>query len=441
MSSALAIASVTHVLKERINDGLINFDVATIVSSNVSVTALPPDRIDTENEASQLNLFMYLATANPGWRNHQLPSHNSRGERTSNPFLALDLHYLLTAYGAEELHHDILLGLGMQLMHETPVLHRQFIRRVLNPQGPGAEALSTELTALSTSELAEQIELIKISPETLNTEEISRLWTAFGAKYRPHAAYTATVVLIESRHPTKSTLPVRQRKLYVRPFHRPTIEKIRSQKAHDLPINENQKILPGYRLVLDGLQLKGETSKVVMGGTVVEAANMHLISDQQFIFSIPNTVKAGIQSVQIVHEIPMGDPPLPHQGVSSNVEAFVLSPTITAPIQVTPVSGAGVERRTVDLTFQVQPAIREDQRFVLLLNEIGVVPPAQAAAYSFEIPARTLSDPPGPTTNFTKRIAELKAGSYVVRIQVDGAESPLEASGANGYDLPSLEIA
>ena len=90
----------------------------------------------------------------------------ARRTRRSNP-LALNLHYLLTAYGALELHSEILLGYGMQLLHETPVLTRQGVRTALAPPTPVAShsGLPPELQALFTSELAEQVEQITISPE------------------------------------------------------------------------------------------------------------------------------------------------------------------------------------------------------------------------------------------------------------------------------------
>src|ERR1044072_4100458 len=122
MSNALAIASVTAVLKDLLNNRLIDHDVAASVG-NVAVTRLAPDRIDTTStsQQSQLNLFLYQVTPNSGWRNVALPSHKGRGERISVPPLELILHSLLTAYGALEFHAEILPGYGMQLLHETPV--------------------------------------------------------------------------------------------------------------------------------------------------------------------------------------------------------------------------------------------------------------------------------------------------------------------------------
>jgi len=442
MSTALAIASVTHVLKDLLNNGLIDHDVTGSIGGNVNVTALPPDRIDvSSNQESQLNLFMYRVTPNLGWRNEGMPSRDQRGERLSNPPLALDLHYLLTSYGADELHSEILLGYGVQLLHETPVLTRDAIRRALAPPLlMPAGGLPPELRALSTSELAEQIELIKIIPESLNTEEISKLWAAFQAKYRPTSAYQATVVLIESQKSTKSALPVRGRGLYVIPFRQPAIEKIKSQAKSGEPIVEYQRILIGYNLVIEGRQLKGDNLVVRLDDIEVTPAADD-ITDERVIVAIPSTLEAGVHGVQIIHRMSMGSPPEPHRGVESNVTAFVLSPSIDIPIA--PPTKAKDMGNDLDLNLTVKPAVGEEQRVVLMLNELNPPPsspPTPPRSYSFNAPPRDTLSPPGPTEDLTIPIKGVKAGDYLVRVQVDGAESPLMPGPTNQYDSPKVTI-
>jgi len=135
MSSALAIAAVSASLKDLLNNGLIDHDLSSIGS--FTVTAQPPDRISTgQTEANQLNLFLYRVTPNQGWRNVGTPSRDARGVRISNPPLALDLHYLLTAYGAVDLNAEVLIGYAMQILHETPVLTRQQLRTALAAPAP-----------------------------------------------------------------------------------------------------------------------------------------------------------------------------------------------------------------------------------------------------------------------------------------------------------------
>ena len=201
MSTALAIAGVTAVLRDLLNDGLINHNVSGMLGSSVTVSVLAPDRVVPANgtEASQINLFLYLVTPNPGWRNEQLPSRDATGRlRLANAPLALDLHYLLSVYSGGDLHAEILLGYAMQLLHEMPVLTRDAIRTALNPSPDVGAALPPALRALVDSGLEDQVELIKLTPQYLNTEEMSKLWTAMQSHFRPTAAYTASVVLIEA---------------------------------------------------------------------------------------------------------------------------------------------------------------------------------------------------------------------------------------------------
>jgi len=448
MSTALAIASVTAVLKDLLNNGLIDHDVGASVGE-VIVSTLPPDRIDglDAQKKSRLNLFMYQVTPNSGWRNTALPSRNSNGERVTNPPLALDLHYLLTAYGAEELHSEILLGYGMQLLHETPVLTRDAIRRSLTPPSPVGSGgdLPPALAALFTSDLAEQLEQIKISPSALNTEEISRMWSAFQAKYRPTAVYQASVVLIESRGSTRSALPVRARKVKVVPFKQPIIQTINSRATPADQIVSGQPILSGFQLVLVGFDLRGEETQVLIGGNLVPA-NQTEVTDTQIIASIPATTPAGVSGVQVIHQTLLGSPPVPHRGVESNVAAFVLQPRIDT-IGVANVQSSG-SLRSADINLTVKPAIGDTQRVVLFLNQFMPIasPPVDAVAdaYSFVAPTRRLlsppTSPPGPSENITIPIKGVKAGSYLVRIQVDGAESPLGLNAAGQYVSPLLTL-
>src|SRR5207237_6193452 len=97
---------------------------------------------------------------------------------------------------------------------ETPVLARAAIRKSLDPPPSPAvtgSLLPTVYKALRAANLADQLEQIKITPEVMNTEELSKLWTAIQTHYRPTATYLATVVLIQPDLPTTAPLPVLSR--------------------------------------------------------------------------------------------------------------------------------------------------------------------------------------------------------------------------------------
>jgi hypothetical protein len=212
VSNVLAIAGVTQLLKDLVNDALVNGDVSQALGADFTVTALPPDRVVAENgqdQAPQLNLFLHRVTPNESLRNDDLPTRDRSGQLLARPRLALDLHYMLTAVAAEELQAEILLGYAMQLFHETAILSRERIRQALTLAGaPTSATLPDALGVITASELADQIELIKISPQTISMDDMSKMWTALQASYRTTVAYDVSVVLIEREIPTRPTTPV-----------------------------------------------------------------------------------------------------------------------------------------------------------------------------------------------------------------------------------------
>ena len=86
----------------------------------------------------------------------------------------------------------------MHLLHERPVLDRAAIRRALDPSPLGPSILPPAFQALAASDLADQVEAVTVTPEPMDTEEMSRLWSAIQSHYRPTAAYVVSVVLIET---------------------------------------------------------------------------------------------------------------------------------------------------------------------------------------------------------------------------------------------------
>jgi hypothetical protein len=433
VTTALGIASVSVVLVDLLNNGLVDHDIGSTVGGRVAVSALPPDRVLPANgtESTQLNLFLHHVTPNIGWRNAGQPTLNSRGERVSNPPLALNLHYLLTAYGEKDFYAEILLGFAMQLLHEHPVLTRNDIAKALAPPGPATpSSLPESLRDLSTSELADQVELVKITPEPLSTEEISKLWTAFQSHYRSTAAYEASVVLIETKAPTRPSLPVRDRNVYARPLQRPVVEAVVSSRG------DAESILAGDTILVRGRGLAGEVTHVTIGDAAPPPST---IGATEIVVPLAGTpLRAGVQSLRVVHELSMGTPARLHRGVESDPFAFPLAPSIATPLAKTlALDGPGLRKGT--LAFDVAPPLAAGQRAVLLLNQLlpaGAPPDAVAAGVSF---------PAGPFTTSSATVsfpvAALPDGTYLVRVRVDGVESPIAVDATTGrFDTPKVVI-
>jgi hypothetical protein len=97
--------------------------------------------------------------------------------------LALNLYYLLSAYGANDddpdPHSHRLLAQAMRLLHDHPVLDPGRIRE-----------------ALAGNDLHEQAERLRVTLQPLTLEEMTKLWNTFQTPYRVSVAYEVSVVLI-----------------------------------------------------------------------------------------------------------------------------------------------------------------------------------------------------------------------------------------------------
>jgi hypothetical protein len=407
MSNFLAIATVTAALSQTLR-AAVETDVP-----GASVTTLRPDAAGGGIPATRVNLYLYQVTPNTAWRNADLPTRNSDGQLTQRAQVAIDLHYLLNFYGDEaQLEPQRLMGSVLRTLHARPVLTRQLIRStVANPA----------FNFLAASNLAEAIELIKFTPLPLSLEELSKLWSVFfQTTYTLSIAYQGTVVLIEADAAPRTALPVRGRNLYVVPFRQPVIEQVMAQAGAEQPI------VVDSTLVIRGQRLRGEPTLVRIGGVEVMAEPADVTDTQislplnLFLASPPpagGPLRAGIQGVQVVHQVLMGTPPEPHRGVESNVAAFVLRPTIVAPVTVANVQGSGDAPRSAEVTVQVEPQVGRSQRVMLLMYEQASEAPA---AYTFVAGPRTAD-----VDAIIVSIHDVRAGDYLVRLQVDGAESPL----------------
>lgn len=194
MSNVLAIAAVSCTLRNLL---LAQMPLLDAELADLEVTLQPPDLARKGMTKAQLNLFLFQVAGNAAWRNLDNPRQVRPGENAP-PALALNLHYLITAYGRGDSDSDALshrvLAAAMSALHDHPLLDADDIRNAL----PG-------------NDLADQLERVRMTPLALGVEELSKLWTAFQANYRVSAAYEATVVLIDSQRSARAPLPVLKR--------------------------------------------------------------------------------------------------------------------------------------------------------------------------------------------------------------------------------------
>lgn len=390
MSNPDAIAAVTATLQSILFQGLKdNF-------SGIDVTMRPPDKARPDNETNnRVNLFLYQVVRNAAWVNADMPRQVLPGE-IGNPPLPLNLFYLVTAYGQD---NDVstpsgheLLGAAMSILHDHSILGAEEIR--LATQGPFPD-----------SDLDRQIERVRLTHHPISLDELSKLWTGFATPYRLSAAYEAAVVLIESKRPTRSGLPVLTRGQgdsgitaqadLSSPL--PTLEAVTPPKKQPGARLGEELVLTGFHLDGTNVQVRFEHPLLTTPILVPPSAGGTATELKVTIPNQPANWPAGYYKVSVL--------------VTRTGETFERA-TNELPLALAPsatVAVAGAAPGPVTLTATCAPEVWPDQRATLLFgsSEIAAAPhPAKTNPLTFTVP-------------------EITAGTYRYRLRVDGVDSLL----------------
>jgi hypothetical protein len=203
MSNYLGVATVTAAIQN-----LLQGPALQAVPGAVLTTRRPEKVAGNGQDKAGINVFLYQVSSNLALSNMDLPTRNSGGLYTQKPHVALDLYYLLSFQGSDlDFEPQRLLGSAVSILHSQPVLTATEIQAAIqtNPY-------------LSQSDLASQVELVRILPLTLSLEELAKLWSVFfQIPYILSAAYKASVVIIEADVPVTTVKPVLTRNIPVTP--------------------------------------------------------------------------------------------------------------------------------------------------------------------------------------------------------------------------------
>lgn len=403
MSGTTAIAAATLSLRKLLEDKVPERDSAFSGPSfgPLKVTTYPLDVANKNGAGPKLNLFLYETAINAAWRNMDIP-HQVRSGESGPPPLALDLHFLLTAFGSEaddDAASYRLLGGAMSVLHDHPVLNRDFISN-----------------ALSESGLGEQFERLRVTPLPIAWQEMSTLWQAFQTNYRLSAAYGVTVVLIDSTRDTKSALPVLRRGSEDRGVTAvagaaPRLKEIQYPRSQPAARLGEEIAIAGERLTAADAKFRFTSPR--LKDPVELVPNPGSDSDELAV-NMPDEVAdvsrwvPGFYTVALVLK-KTGVPP-----IASNQIAFALAPEIKITnTTITPhAPQPDPPLWDVQVKISCEPNIASDQRVLLLLGDRQV--------------ERTAMTPPAggvQLTALTFEVKDVRAGKHVVRLRVDGADS------------------
>jgi hypothetical protein len=422
MSNSAAISAVTAALGKLLETGVRLADDGTDDPqlSDLEVTAQPPGKARGTKTTNQINLFLYQAVPNPSLRNRNFPRTAREGEAALPP-IALNLNYLLTAYGRNDddrLGHRIL-GRAMRVLNDFPLVGVSELF---------SSAAISDL--LSESGLAFQPENIRITLIPLTLDELSKLWMMFQTDYRISAAYQVAVVLIESSRPARSALPVLNRgtgdrgalvegsRLPILTGAGPSGPVPGAVLGSTVLISGTSLDAEGIRVRFSTIRLSGPVERDPLPGATADSLAVRIPDTGED----PGALAAwapGIYTIALAIRSP-GKPLL-----VTNEVPIALAPSITI-LPSTATAG------DLDLTIACRPRLTAEQAAVLLFGDRPFRETARDTPADTALPTRL---------RFLVRGAT--PGRYLVRLRVDGVDSqPFLVSGSPpvlGFD-PAQEV-
>ena len=237
------------------------------MSGQVMVTLLSP--ADSSTAQRRVNLFLYLAQPNPQLRNRDwIPSRSDPARLAPAP-LALNLHYLLTAYAIpDELTGQTgahaLLADAMRVLHEHAIVPQS---RLENGLREGE---------------------VKVTLQVGDPEALTRLWTSFNEAFRLSALYEVAFAEIPSETLRPIPTRVRDTALSVSATTGPPVLSGVAPRSG----------AAGSALEVTGDRLAGWTSTVRVGG-VPTGDDAPLRSRDRFSVTVPATLAPGTYEVEV----------------------------------------------------------------------------------------------------------------------------------------------
>lgn len=236
----------------------------------VDVTILAPDEAGGNR---RINLFLYQVQENTAFKNQDWQLKRGSATTLVPPPLSLNLFYLMTPYAPNDPQtgnataHAIL-GEAMRVFYDNPVI----------PPGYLADGLQAA---------REQFQILQ---NTLDMEELARVWSTFTQPLRLSVLYQISVVQLDALPARERPMPERVRRIGVpavgAPFRPPLLGDMAPRSGP-----------AGTVLTFYGQHLQGWQASVwVMGKTILQAQTL---TQEQFTVALPADLPPGFHELRV----------------------------------------------------------------------------------------------------------------------------------------------
>lgn len=178
MSAFTIINDVTLEIRRRVFASLNSAQGVTLNFTNetTNIVFTPPQ--ETPENGARLSLYLYHIGVNGSLRNQRMLPQSGRPDELRLPPLPLELHYLATPMDDEE-NNQLIIGRLLQFIYDQPTINTLDDEPLGNSFGGGSSTL-------------------RITPDLMNVEQLSQLWSAFNQPFRLSIAFQVDVVSVDS---------------------------------------------------------------------------------------------------------------------------------------------------------------------------------------------------------------------------------------------------
>jgi hypothetical protein len=393
MSNHLAFATVNYFLQQRLNT-VVGRDVTGATVTNTRPDGTGPGQLPTIG----VNVYLLQAVYNGPITDSFLPAMSADGKFISRGTSAWDLTYMLTFHGDDS-------------KWEPQRLQASVLRHVCANAFLGQDTIRALIAALppahalKRSNLADEIEKVKVTPLPANLDDLSKIWSVFFQKpYILTSMFRASVVLLDPDITPETSLPV--------VAVRSAISQISDMRITEV-VPDAVVAQAGSVFELVGQNLLPEGAKYLVNGqeAVLDTANSTASSVK---LTLAAGLSAGLGSVQVVNPSPFAG--AGHTGSGSNA----------MPIQLRAVASGAVFSAAAgsvpaSVTVSSAPAVALGQSAYLVLNRTTAPGAGRPWSYTFEASPFAAA---AAALSFV--VTGTEPGAYLYRLRINGVESELQ---------------
>jgi len=264
MSASTAIGMVSESLRNLLVGEM-------TLNPSMNITIMAPDEPGGGNR--RVNLFLYKAQENPALKNLDWQATPGNPGQLTPPPLSLSLFYLMTPYAQNDPQtgnstaHEIL-GEAMRVFYENAIMPEDYL----------------------SEGLVDARHQIKIMLNTLDLEEMSRVWSTFTQPFRLSVLYEISVVQIDMLTASERTMATRVRQVGIpdvrAPYQPPIIESITPTSA-----------TAGSIITFQGVYLEGWLAYVTMMRQTILSGEV--ITGNSFDLTLPGDLTPGFHEIRV----------------------------------------------------------------------------------------------------------------------------------------------